>query len=331
MTRTASKKFNLPPTTMFIRLPLAFTGKNDKRFRGLTNAYQFLLALIYTKNDAFKAPAKLTYDDFVEKFGMSRETVSKGLRELISRKIIERVGISRYRFLIKFNKDDYIVIDDYLHKQLWDVCGKRKRLTRSQIKTLGFLERENSPNNPNTHGVFKSSQARIGVAINLPKTTAGESIRELVRAELVRVQSVGGLHSLTLYVVDAELMRVRRRQLEPTSAELEAVKKLFQDTGEPARRSELTAVSELCAGDELDAERRVENLRRELMTDASFAELWERLGKLKSERITALKSRDKALQATTDEALQALGARLRAYLNAHGAAELFPKGYFYIF
>lgn len=328
MSEAKATKFNLPKTTTFIMLPLAFTGK-DKRFSGLTNAYQFLLALIYTMNKAVRAPAKLTYDAFVEKFGMSRETVSKGLKELIRRKIIERVGNSRYRFLLKFNEDDYIVIDDYLHKKLWDVGGRLKRLPRSRIKTLAFLQRMND--NPKTYGAFVSSQARIGKAIALPKTTAGESVRELVLAQLVHVQSVGGLHCLTRYTVDAELMRVRRRAPEPTAAELEAVKLLFKNGEEQTRRSKPAPLSELFPVDKIGDELRAEALQRELMRDDIYAGIIGQLDELKAKHITAMLSHNEPLAATIERELEAVGEKLKAYLKAHDVQRAFPDGFFYIF
>ncbi len=325
MTEATTTKFNLPKTTTYIIMPLAFTGK-DKRFSGFTNACQFLLAEIYTANNAVKAPAKLTYEHLVQKFGMSRETVSKGLKELKTRKIIEEVAPSRYRFLLKFKKSDYIVIDDYLHKKLWNVGDKLKRLARSRIKTFGFLQRMNE--NPQTDKRFVSSQARIGKAINLPRTTAGESVRELVRAGMVHTESVGGLHCLTRYVVDSGFNLVKRQAESPTATEIEAVKNLFKPTPvstEPAQSAEPEP------NVEAKDERRAGELQRKLLRDVEYAELYGRLKELKARHVQAIIKRDVLLQSQAEDELKDVGERIKAYLKAHDVPDVFPGGYFYIF
>lgn len=78
------QKLDLPAESPYIELPVAFTGKNKNGaknvFSGLLVSCQFILAVIHTttKLNGGK-PVKLTYDYFVNKYDMSRETVCKAL------------------------------------------------------------------------------------------------------------------------------------------------------------------------------------------------------------------------------------------------------------
>lgn len=319
MATPATTKFNLPKTTTYIIMPLAFTGK-DKRFKGLTNAYQFLLAEIYTANKAVKGFAKLTYDHFEQKFGMSRNTISAGIGSLEERGIIKRLGTSRYQILLKFNTKDYIIIDDYLHKHLWNVGNVQKRFARSRITTLAFLERENS--NPKTNGIFKSSQARIGVALNLPRTTAGDTVRELVATELIKTQQAD-IHAkeaykrgLTLFTVAPELLKVKRCKPAPPPDETAEVKALFKQHDKKAQkrleRWELMQV----ACNELEAERKAETLDKQFMQDYVYAELKQRLKTSRSAFITALRHGNDEAQAQSERELETVRNELAAYLKA---------------
>ena len=340
MQEAASIKFNLPKTTTFIIMPLAFTGK-DKRFEGLSNACQFLLAAIYTMNKAVKGPAKLTYEYFVQKFGMSRETVCASLRKLEERGFIERLKNSRYRILLKFNTRNYIIIDDYLHKQLWNVGGVQKRLARSRIKALAFLERENL--NPKTNGVFTSSQARIGVAIGLPRTTAGDSVRELAAAGLIKLQQAEERYKeaykrgLTRYTVHQELLKVKRCKPEPPPDELREVKELVKQLGERAagKRSEreaaLAAQWNAEATEKDKAELKLEAFEKQLMQDGAFRALKQRIDVYKDKHINALFKDGSERVEKLEEEAEKLRKELAAVLEVHGVPlDTFPKGYFYI-
>lgn len=342
MQEAASTKFNLPKTTTYIRLPIAFTGK-DKRFEELSNACQFLLACIWTMNTACKGPAKLTYEYFVQKFGMSKETVSKSLNTLVERGFIEPLGGSRYRLLLKFNKKDYIIIDDYLHKQLWNVGGVQKRLARSRIKSLSFLHRQSE--NPETNGIFDSSQARIGVAIGLPKSTAGDSVRELALAGLISLRKADEhvkeacKRGLTRYTVDPELLKVKRCKPAPPPDELEEVKKLVKELGKkPGKKAEKEAalVAQWQAETEKQAqedvrERKIKALHEQFLQDIAYRALARRISAHREKVSEAVKRRDiEGLDKLEPEAKK-LKEELKAYLNAHGVPlDTFPVGAFYI-
>lgn len=343
MQEAASTKFNLPKTTTYIIMPLAFTGK-DKRFKDLTIAYQFLLAEIDTKNRAFKGPAKLTYEHFVQKFGMSRETVSAGLHTLIERGIIKSLGGSRYRLLLKVNRDDYIIIDDYLHKQLWNVGGVHKRLARSRIIVLELVHRHNL--NEKASGIYDSSQARIGVAVGLPKSTAGDSVRELARIGLLALQKADEhvkdacKRGLTRYTVHPELLQVKRCKPEPPPDELQAVKELVKNLGKKSgKKARERAEQEAALAAQWNAEttaqhkaeHELEALEKQLMQDDVFRALKQRIEAYRDKHLKALFNDGVELAEELEAEAEKLRKELKAVLEAHGVPPgTFPHGHFYI-
>lgn len=360
MQEAASTKFNLPKTTTYIKLPIAFTGK-DKRFAGLSLACQFLLADIYTMNKAFKGPAKLTYDHFVERFGMSRETVSKGLDKLEGRGIIERLKNSRYKILLEdFNEEDHLKIDDYLHKQLWNVGGVMKRLSRSRIIALAFLERENL--NKKNNYTFTSSQARIGVAIGLPKSTAGDSVRELALVGLMSLQKADEQfkeayrRGLTRYKVEELLTveldddgnvikvypTVKRCKPKPPPDKPQTVSELVEDLGkklgkraerEAALTAQLQAETERQEQEfvrEQVRERKVEALHNQFKQDDVYRALNQRICVHRYKVFEAAKRGDVEAVNKLEPEKAVLMNELKAYLNAHDVPPELPAGAFYI-
>lgn len=208
--------YGLPEITPYITFPIDFTGKVKKGadasvFASLNLSCQFVLAIIHTYNTISRKPAKLTYDFFVKNFGMSKETIRKALKTLIDRGIIERVKQSHYKILARYLHKDYVEIDCYWFKREWSVNGQKKRLSYSRLLTLGLLKRAGS--NTKTNGTFNSSQARIGKAINLPRTTAGDSVRELIAASLTATVTASGNDALKrgckLFSVNPQLYEVK--------------------------------------------------------------------------------------------------------------------------
>lgn len=219
MSEATAKKLNIPSETTYIRMPLDFLGRLPA-FAELPISASLILAMIYTLNrisqKRYKHAAKIPYEAFTQRFGMSRETVSKYKQLLIDKGILEYLGKSRYNILAEFRQKDYIEIDDYLHNQIWEMTpyDKRKRqrkeskrLTRSATVILAFLERQNV--NPKTQGLFISSQARIGTALRMPRTTAGDGVREIIAASLCNTEAA--TCGLTKYTVKPELLNVKRR------------------------------------------------------------------------------------------------------------------------
>lgn len=301
---------NIPESSLYIEYPIDFTGKkkgeNATAFTGLALSAQFVLAFIHTMNKISRAPAKITYDNFIEVFGMSKETISAAINILIKLGIIERVKQSHYRILIKYNRKDYVEIDSYLLKREWETDGKKKRLARSRILTLAFLKR--GVTNPKTGGKFVSSQERIGKAINLPKSTAGDSVRELCSLNVIDYEKQNGndkqKRGCSIYFVNPQITAVKHPYLS-----LKQMKSLFEVT-EPS----------------------AEELHASLMLDTDYRKLIERINFNYEAQVKELRRND-GNDTETLRKLEAekksLGEELDNYFKIHKVnRKLFPPGYF---
>lgn len=300
------QKLNLPETSTYIEFPIAFTGKpkNGKAtvFTGLLLSCQTILAIIHTMNKAFRKPAFLPYEYFVQEFGMSKETVSNAFKVLTERGIIERVKRSYYKIIVSYNKSNHVEIDSYMFKYEWNVGGKQKRLTYSRLISLALLKRGNE--NPKTGGVFISSQARIATALNIPKSTAGDSIRELIAADLTRAEKVDGneqrRRGCSLFTIHPEILAVKH----------------------PSRLN----------SDNYKQEYNADELHKRLMLDTEYKNLIERINVHHSTYIQAIlrvhgedTAELQALETKRDE----LSSELNIYLKKHHIRrEFFPPGYF---
>lgn len=299
------QKLNLPQTSTYIEFPIAFTGKskNGKAtvYTGLLLSCQTILAIIHTMNKAFREPAFLPYDYFVDEFGMSRETVSNAFKELTARKIIEKVKRSKYKIISSYNKRNYVEIDSYMFKYEWNVAGKQKRLTYSRLLSLALLKRGNE--NPKTGGVFKSSQLRVGKAINLPRTTAGDSIRELTAAGLIRAEKPDGNNQqrrgCSLFTVHPEVLAVKH----------------------PPRLN----------SDNYKQEYNADELHKRLMLDTEYKNLIERINVNYGLLLQAIihRGNDSAGLQELEAEQEELGTELDIYLKKHHIRRsFFPQGYF---
>lgn len=300
------QKLNLLQTSTYIEFPIAFTGKtkNGKAtvFTGLLLSCQFILAIIHTMNKAFKKPALLPYDYFVEEFGMSKETVSAALKELKARKIIEQVKRSHYKIIVSYNKGNHLEIDSYMFKYMWNVSGKQKRLTYSRLLTLALLKRGNE--NPKTGGVFVSSQQRIGKAVNLPRTTAGDSVREIAAVGLIRTEKADGndlrRRGCSLFTVHPEVLAVKH----------------------PPRLNSNNYKQDYNA----------DELHKRLMLDTEYKNLIERIDvnyDLYVHLIVQVRGAESAELKGLEEEKEALRTELDGYLKKHRIRrEFFPTGYF---
>lgn len=237
----------LPEITPYITFPIDFTGKVKKGagasvFASLNLSCQFILAIIHTYNTISRKPAKLTYDFFVKNFGMSKETIRKAFKTLIDRGIIEVVKRSHYKIVARYRHKDYVEIDCYWFKREWTVGNKKKRLSYSRLLALALLKRAGA--DTKKQGVFNSSQARIGKALNIPRTTAGDSVRELTAANLIAGVKPNGNDALrrgcSLFFINPQLYEVKHPDKnltnlkalallnpEPTAEQLHA--KLLED------------------------------------------------------------------------------------------------------
>lgn len=301
------QKLNVPETSSYIEFPLAFTGKTKGGkatvFKGLLLSCQFILAIIHTMNKAFREPAKLTYEYFVQNFGMSKETISNAFDKLTERGIIERVKQSRYKIIAKYNKRNYVEVDTYMFLQEWEISRKYKRLTYSRLLTLAFLKRCNE--NPKTGGVFISSQARIGKAVGLPKTTAGDSIRELIAADLSRSEKPDGndlrRRGCSLFTVNPDILTVKHPE---------------RLNGDTVNKQEYNA----------------DVLHKRLMLDMEYKGIIERISLNDSawkKAIFKSGGEDTAVTLGLEGEREALRAELEGYFDKrHIRREFFPPGYF---
>lgn len=294
---------NIPEKSLYIEFPLAFTGKASA-FEGLYFSCQFMLADIHTMNKAFRQPAKLTYAHFVEKFGMSKETVSIGINTMIDRGIIKREGQSRYVIIPKYRKNDYVEVDNYWLRHEWEVNGENKRLARSRLLTLALLKR--GCENPKTGGEFVSSQARIGKAVNLPRTTAGDSVRELIVAGAIQSGKADGndkrKRGCSLYTVNPAILEVKH----PERMDKEAVQSF--------------------------EEYKADELHKRFMLDTKYRELTERIDSNSAEKrkeiLHSFGEQTATLDALEAETVQ-LRAELESYLKARRVKrDIFPPGFF---
>lgn len=298
------EKLNLPATSTYIEFPLAFTGKSKKPgtsvFSGLLLSQQFILAIIHTMNKAVGEPAKLTYDFFVIKYGMSKETLNNAFTELINRGIIKRVSRSRYKIDKPYKRKPYVEIDDCLFKT-------DRRLAYSRKLVIGFLR--GAAKNEETGGKFISSHARIGKAINLPRTTAGDAIREITSQGYIKTEKYSGddmrLRNCSEYLVNPEVLAVQHPQ-KMNSLEI--------------------------SDSNSDRQRRADAMHERLLSDPQYGKLIEQINNNYINKIQAMfrsggneSAELKQLETESEE----LRIELEDYFKLHKIRRgVFPPGFF---
>lgn len=214
---------NLPAETTYTRFYLDFTGKKRKDgsenpFAGVTNVQQKILAAIEAK-----AGRKLTYDYLEQHYGLWRGAIKPALDDLEARGLIEKLGTSRYKITAPFKKN-YLKIDDYLFQKLELKnleTGKtiHKKPTFNAVKIIGLVERGNRDKDKN--GVFVSSQARIATALNIPKSTAGDNVRNIITDGIMTAEPADREHDpknhgLSSYKIAPEMLAVKHvRKAKP--------------------------------------------------------------------------------------------------------------------
>ena len=193
---------------------------------------------------------------------------------------------------------------------------------------------------PKTGGDFVSSQARIGVALNLPKTTAGDSVRELSAIGVINLKKLDThvqayKRGLTRYIVHPELLKVKQCKPEPTT-DTEKVKAIFKQPKNKTTRHTRSIIEKwkTCQS-EWESEEKFKRdhieLLEELNRDNKYLEIVGRIDSYKSKSICAIRIRDKEEQRRLEIEAESLKKGLRSVLKAHGVPpDIFPKGYFYI-
>lgn len=214
---------NLPAETTYTRFYLDFTGKKRKDgsenpFAGVTNVQQKILAAIEAK-----AGRKLTYDYLEQHYGIWRGAIKPALDDLEARGLIEKLDTSRYKIAVPFKKN-YLKIDDYLFQKLEFEnleTGETvfKKLPFNASKIIELVKRGNR--NKDNDGVFVSSQARIATALNIPKSTAGNNVRNIITdgimtAEPAEQEHDPKNHGLSSYKIAPEMLAVKHvRKAKP--------------------------------------------------------------------------------------------------------------------
>lgn len=214
---------NLSAETTYTRFYMDFTGKKRKDgsenpFAGVTNVQQKLLAAIEAK-----AGRKLTYDYLEQHYGIWRGAIKPALDDLEARGLIEKLGTSRYKITAAFKKN-YLKIDDYLFQKLEFEnleTGETvfKKLPFNASKIIGLVTRGNRDKDKN--GVFVSSQARIAAALNIPKSTAGDNVRNLITDGIMTAEPADSehdpkSHGLSSYKIAPEMLAVKHvRKAKP--------------------------------------------------------------------------------------------------------------------
>lgn len=196
----------LPDTTEFTLCYLSFCGKrkNDKynpftQYNGkaLPRACVKILSLIDTETRAFGKDTKITKMHFAKKLGLSRQTVSDSLKRLTTDNLIEETEKDVYKIIPRVNRERYVVLDNYLHTTKFNIQGKLKKLLQtavivlSDIKSFYLMTDENgayinydfASRKPINY--FCASEKSFETRLNLPPSTVGYAILELLRAGLL--------------------------------------------------------------------------------------------------------------------------------------------------
>lgn len=310
------RQLNLPAESTYIEFPIAFTGKPPKGskatvYTGLSLSCGFFLAVIHTMNKMCGGVAELTYKYIQDRFGMYPSTLSAAKKILIDRGIIKEAGRSKYEIITYYNKQNYVKVYDCLFKKAFyevykksdgQIIEQAKQLAYSRILALSYLKRTNE--NEKEHGVYISSPARLGKAINLPTSTAGDVVRELKAGDLMRAEKPTHnnklQHGCKQYIVNPEIKAIK----PPKNSNFEAV-----DTGYKA-----------------------DELHRRLMLDTEYKGLMERIDVNAAAYIEAL--RHNGLELTSEsEKLSEEAAELRQerdrYFAVHNVdRSVFPPGFF---
>lgn len=292
---------NLPAETTYTRFYMDFTGKKRKDgsenpFTGLTNVQQIILSAIAAKNGR-----KLTYDYLEEHYGIWRGAIKPALDGLEARGLIEKLGTSRYKIIVPY-KQNYLKLDDYLFKKLEFEnleTGETviKKPTKNAVKVIGLVKRGNS--NKKNDNIFVSSQARIAAALNMAKSTAGDTVRNIIidgvmTAEQAEQQYDKRNHGLSSYKIAPEILAVKYVK-KKTTAEVKPRKTTAPAPARlplPAQTNDGSAFRAQIEQHYYDlrhkAENSAEELKKRALRDKTYNKLHKQLNKLTIEKSFAI-------------------------------------------
>lgn len=212
MSETAAKKLNIfPEATEYSLCPFAFFGKNKSgklnpfaqpNGKALPRALIKMLAYIWTSIKNFGKNVKIPKARLRRKCKLSKRTVSNGLERLIDWKLIEETKPGVYKIVPKINETYYYTLDEYLGAKEFDVAGIIKRLSKTAELILDLIKsfyqefeideetgekiyKHYDFRNRKPIEAFAASKKSLATRLNLPMSTVGYAIDELIHAELL--------------------------------------------------------------------------------------------------------------------------------------------------
>lgn len=210
MSKAAAKKLNTyPEATEYGLCPFAFFGKDKSgklnpfaqpNGKALPRALIKLLIYIWTSIKNFGKNVKITKARLQRKCKLSKRTVSKGLEKLIDWKLIEETNSGVYKIVPKINEKYYFTLDYYLGMKEFDVSGVIKRLSKTAEITLNLIKsfyqefdidkttgekiyKHYDFRNRKPTEAFAASKKSLATRLNLPMSTVGYAIDELIHAK----------------------------------------------------------------------------------------------------------------------------------------------------
>ena len=207
MQEAATKKLNITETT-YTLLPETFLG--TFKGRRLSPVMLLLVSLIYSKIKAFGVSVvKVTYEEFMKRFNISRPAVWNALAELRRLGILKKEGKSLHSIACEYESEPYLYIEDYLHTEYFTVGGKVVKMPHSAKLAFELINRHE--HNKNKKDKFAGSPKRIGKALNRPTSTMCEALLWLDKAGVISCDKAKNGHELTKYGITKEYLHIKRK------------------------------------------------------------------------------------------------------------------------
>jgi len=210
---------SFPEATEFLELPVQMLGRytdknkktrynpfHDKHFKPLSRGKLKILSLIYTYKKRYGEDVKFPIVLFARKLKMSRTTVKKCLIELQTAKLISNDGKDEYSIIPKVEDNDYIIIENYLHKKQFSINDKIKRLSPTAVivferivrhwREIAYKTEQENRDKPEEErqkavekalraGQFCASEKSLSTYLNLPESTISYALPQIIKAGLI--------------------------------------------------------------------------------------------------------------------------------------------------
>lgn len=210
---------DFPDATEFLEMPVQLLGRytdknkkprynpfHDKNFKPLARGKIKILSLIYTYKKRYGEDVKLSIVLFARKLKMSRTTVKKCLIELQTDKLITNDAKDKYSIIPHIEDDDYIILENYLHKKQFSINDKIKRLSATAVivferivrhwREIAYKTEQENKDKPDEErrkavekalraGQFYASEKSLATYLNLPESTISYALPQIIKAELL--------------------------------------------------------------------------------------------------------------------------------------------------